>query len=211
MTLLHFTLGALPYSDKSKGTHIIHAYLHQSEPTRTDSPGDERRAAKDCAQILGDIIRRNVNEDEERLLQEGEIPAEVLPIYTYAIGVAWDREAMMPSYKMMDYATLWPERKFTPVLSLGAELYHTTFDILKNRERSYRAKANAPKYKWDAQTLAHGRKSFAAYCKQTKARHIAWNINRMRFECALLRNGYCSPSKPSCPCYRNGKCVEVKA
>lgn len=210
MTLLHFTFGALPYHDQTKGTHIIHAYLHQSEPTRTDSPGDERRAAKDCAQIVGDIILRNINEDEERLLQEGEMPPEVLPIFTFAIGVTWDREAKMPTYKMMDYATLCDLRKFAPVYSLGAELYHYTFGILKKRERADRAKVDAVKYRLDAVTLAHGREAFKVFCERAKRVHAAWQVNKMRFGCERLRNGYCSPAKPGCPCYCNGKCVEVK-
>lgn len=211
MTLIHMTLGALPYNDASKGTHIIHAWLSQSEPTRTDNPGDERRAAKDAAHILSDIVRDNITGDEERLLAEGEMGADVLPIYTFAIGVAWDRENKMPAYKAMDYATLWPERKFSPVCNLGADLNDYTLRVLKNRERRDRKAANAPKFKWDLVTLQHGREAFAAYCKAVKARHIAWEINRTRFECPSLRNGFCSPSKPSCPCYRNGKCVEVKA
>lgn len=211
MTLLHFTLGALPYHDATKGTHIIHAYLHQSEPTRTDNPGDERRAAKDCAQIVGDIILRNINEDEERLLQEGEMPPEVLPIFTFAIGCAWDRDAKMPTYKMMDYATLCEQRKFAPVYSLGAELYHYTFGVLKKRERADREKAGLGKFRWDNITLAHGRDEFKAFCEHTKRVHAAWQINKRRFDCERLRNGYCSPVKMDCPCCCKGKCVEVKA
>ena len=211
MTLLHFTFGALPYHDPAKGTHIIHAYLHQSEQTRTDSPGDERRAAKDCAQIVSDLVRENVNEDEERLLQEGEMPADVLPIFTFAIGVAWDREARMPAYKMMDFATLHQQAKFAIVYNLGAELYHYTFEVLKKRERADRAKAGAAKFKWDTITLANGREAFCEFCERTKRVHAAWQINRRRFDCPNLRNGYCSPAKPDCPCYKCGKCVEVKA
>ena len=211
MTLLHFTLGAIPYHDPSKGTHIVHAYLHQGEPTRTDNPGDERRAAKDAARIVQDLVRENVDGDDEQLLQEGEMPAEVLPVYTFAIGVAWDHDLKMPAYKAMDFATLWTERKFAKVWTLGAELNGYTLKILKNRERDDRAKVGAAKFRWDAQTLTHGREAFAAFCKQVKARHFAWEINKARFECPNLRNGYCSPSKPGCPCYCNGKCVEVKA
>lgn len=210
MTLLHLTFGALPFADAKRGTHIIHAYLHQSEPTRTDDPGAERRAAKDCAKIVDDIILRNINEDEERLLQEGEIPADALPIFTFAIGVAWDRDAKMLSYKMMDYATLCDQRKFSPVYALGAELYHYTFGVLKKRERDDRAKARAAKYKWDAVTLQHGREEFEAFCERTRRRHAAWQINKRRFDCERLYNGYCSPSRPECPCYRNGRCVEAK-
>ena len=211
MTLLHFTFGALPYNDPTKGTHIVHAYIHQSEQTWTDSPRSERKAAADCAQIVGDIILRNINEDEDRLLQQGEMPAEVLPIFTFAIGVAWDCAAKMPTYKMMDYATLCDERRFAPVLAVGADLYHYTFSVLRKRERADRAKAGAAKYKWSGETLERGRAAFAAFCEGAKRRHAAWEINKRRFDCPNLRNGYCTPMKPECPCYCNGRCEEVKA
>lgn len=37
------------------------------------------------------------------------------------------------------------------------------------------------------------------------------DARRMRAACPNRVNGFCSPSKPGCPCYRCGRCVEVKA
>lgn len=36
-------------------------------------------------------------------------------------------------------------------------------------------------------------------------------LDKMRGGCPNRVNGFCSPSKPSCPCYRCGKCVAIKA
>jgi len=210
MTLLHFTFGALPYHDQSKGTHIIHCWITQSEMTQTDDPGAERRAAKDARHILDDILLRNINTDEERLLQDGEMPAEVTPVFTFALGVAWDKPNSQPSYRRFDYATLCHDAKFAPVAQLGRELYDYTFKVLKDRERKDRAEAGLGKFSWDAVTVAHGRESFKAFCLFVGRRHRLWEINRRRFDCQKLRNGFCTPSDPKCPCYCNGRCVEVK-
>ena len=211
------TVSEIRFDAAKAGEYVITVKAYNiTTPMSTSLTGGKSNATRYSlavlgAQIVGDIILRNVNEDEERLLQEGEMPAEVLPIFTFAIGCAWDREAKMPSYKLMDYATLCDQRKFAPVYALGAELYHYTFGVLKKREREDRAKAGAAKYKWDAQTLQHGREEFKAFCERARRVHAAWQINRRRFDCPNLRNGFCSPSNPGCPCYRCGRCEEVKA
>jgi len=209
MTMLHFTFGAIPYHDKTKGTHIIHCWIGQSEMTHTDDPGAERRAARDAKQILEDIIVRNINSDEERLLQDGDMPSSVTPVFTYAIGVTWDKDNRQPSYKRFDYATLSDKKMFAPVLAIGREMYDYTFGVLKKREDKSRAEAGLKKFVWDNVTIRHGREMFAEYCKSIVERHLAYTANKVRFECPHLRNGYCSPVHPQCRCFKNGRCEEI--
>jgi len=210
MTLLHFTFGALPYHDPTNGTHIIHCWISQSEPTNTGDAAEERRAAKDARHIIDDILLRNITTDDERLLQDGEMPSDVTPVFTFALGVAWDKANRQPSYKQFDYATLCPDAKFTPVLKLGRELYDYTFKVLRDRERKDRAEVGLGRFAWDAITIAHGREAFNAFCLVVGRRHRLLEINRRRFDCPNMRNGFCSPANTKCPCYCNGRCEEVE-
>lgn len=53
-----------------------------------------------------------------------------------------------------------------------------------------------------------GAEGIFALAKAVERKH---ELEKLRESCPNRINGYCSPSKPSCPCYKCGKCVEVEA
>lgn len=211
MTNLYFTFAALP--PRNDGTHVVHMYVRQGEPTRTDNPGDERRAGRDTKQIVTDIctVRNCDPRNEERLLWEGEMPPEAEPVFVFAIGVCWDREAKSATYKKLGFASVYTDPKFTKVAPTGAELFDYTFGVLKGREKETRAALHLPRFKFDPITLASARERFDEYVATCGDAHKAWIVNGLRFKCPNLRNGYCTPSNPKCHCYHNGRCEEMTA
>lgn len=212
MTSLYFTMVALPPIET--GETPVHMYIEEAEPTRTDDPGAERRAAKDLRQVVNDLVRENVDGSEDRLLKEGEIPFDGKPICSFAVACQYDRARDIPHYKRIDLVWLSSEKRFAKVMSVARELYDLTYDTLKKRERIEMKRKNAPKFEFDSISLKRTREAFADYAETIvdKIAHMKWahDTNKRRFDCEFLKNGYCSPMHSDCPCFVNGKCVEVK-
>jgi len=212
MTTLNYILCAV--SKLPSGQTPVHMYIGVTDPTGTDSPGDERMALKDAKHVLQDILERNVSDDELQLLQDGEPPYDAMPIFTFSIGVSWDREHMMAHYSQIGYGRCVNQKLFNPVYSLAMDLYEETFGILRARERRECKAKGGIRLKNDPVTEKMVRDQYEEWHRTSLTRWLArfkaHEANKKRFDCEFLRNGYCTPVHPECPCYKSGKCEEVK-
>ena len=135
MTTITFTFYALP--PLPDGTHPVHLYLKQEEPTWDMSPGAERKAIKDAAQIVADLVRENDVENEERLLKEGEPPEGAFPVAFFTINVLWNRPMKLPHYTKGDYGRIGvgKEGRWNRVAQVMMELHAYTYGVLHKREK----------------------------------------------------------------------------
>lgn len=213
--MVNFTciLCALP--PREDGCHVVHAYIGISEPTNTELLHREIKAEKDAAEIIRDILYHNLEDDPEQLLRDGEPPVEAIPLFAFAIGVAWDRANKLPAYMKIDYHRFLPGGKWNGVAKIGMELYEETYSVLAKRDKSDRKAIGAGKYRPDRNTIEAAKATFNAFaddCLDRQMRRMqAEGINASRVPCKNRHGDYCSPSVKECPCYKDGKCVEVQA
>ena len=142
MTPITFTFMATPIGN---GQHRVNMYVKAIEPTYTESPGEEHRAAKDAAQIIRDIYARHKDNDNhpDRMLQFGEPAKEAFPVFQFVIGVTWDRPLKMAHYSRVSYERVLQDGKWSDVAATGMELYAYTMSVLRKREKRERAEKMA--------------------------------------------------------------------
>lgn len=205
------TLCALP--PRKDGCHVVHAYIGYSEPTNTELVHREVRAEKDAAELIRDIFFHNLEDDPEQLLQEGEPPANAIPLFAFAIGVAWDGRNKIPAYMKIDYRRFLPGAKWNGVAKTGMDLYEETYRVIHARDKEYRKAHGLAAYHPARETVESAKANFNAFADDALQSHIrrmeAEAINARRVACPNRHGAFCSPSNPACPCYKNGGCVEV--
>ena len=77
MTKIVFTYAATPLGD---GRHRVNLYLKQHEPEFDDGIRAELKAQEDAAMIVRDLVRVNADDTGDRLLSDGDPPADSLKI-----------------------------------------------------------------------------------------------------------------------------------
>lgn len=168
--MVNFTclLCALP--PREDGSNVVHAYIGFSEPTNTELVHRENKATQDAEQIVRDILCGNLEDDEEQLLRDGEPPPEAVPLFAFAIGVAWDGRNRLPAYCKLDYHRFLYSGRFNEVGGIGMDLYAETYRVLHEREKADRKAAGLKgKYKYDPLTIEAAKANFEAFCKEATA------------------------------------------
>ena len=105
MTNLYFILAATPDpTPDAPKRERIKMFIEAGEPTHTDSPGDERRAAKDALTIVHGITDRRADDEPEvaGLVVDEPMPAEARPLFAFAVGVSWVRDGSYAAYKGLE-------------------------------------------------------------------------------------------------------------
>lgn len=212
MTALYFNVVALPKLEN--GLTPVHMYIEEAKPTWTDSPREERCAVKDLEHVIRDIVRENVDGTEDALLREGEMPIDGEPVVSFGIACQYDGKTKMAHYKQLDLVWISRDRKFAKVPGVARELSDYTICVLRAREKKEMAEKGVKSFRFDAVSLKKCREDYAEFCAtvadRQKRRRFVRDANARRFGCEFLRNGYCTPIHSDCPCFVNGKCVEVK-
>lgn len=209
MTTLTYTLAAL--DALPDGRYPVHLYIHRDEPTNSDLVSREKKAAADAEQVLQDIVRANDPEkDEERLLRAGDMPRNALPLFVFALGVSWDREAKIARYTKIDYRRVLQHRKWNKIASLGMELYDQTYDIVHRREK-IEAKGKPVSINRDG--VREARERFNAWADglldDAFRRFVAIEANKNRETCDHRHGDQCSPCKFECKNFKGGRCIEL--
>lgn len=210
MTTLTYTLAAL--EALPDGRYPVHLYIRRDEPTNSELVSRERKAAADAERVLQDIIRSNDPEpDGDRLLRPGEMPASALPLFVFAIGASWDRDAKIARYTKIDYRRVLQHRKWTKVAALGMELYETTYGIIHKREKK---EAKGRPSHISLEGVASARERFNSWAdgikEATLRRFMAIDANSRRATCERRHGDQCSPCKFDCMNFcKGGYCKEV--
>lgn len=133
MTPITYTFTATPLGD---GRHRINMFVKALEPTYTESPGEEHRAAKDAAQVVRDIIARRAakDDDPDKLLQDGDPPPNSFPVFQFVIGVTWNRPLKMAHYSRVCHQRYLWDGRWTVVAATAMDLYDYTMSVLRKRE-----------------------------------------------------------------------------
>lgn len=135
MTVITFSFCALPALPD--GRNPVHLYLRQEEPTWNLSPGAERKAIKDAAQIVSDIVRQNTEADPGRLLRDGCPPDDSALICFFRINVSWNRKLRLAEYSKGDYArtAFGMDSRWNPVAECMMELRDYIYGVLHKRQK----------------------------------------------------------------------------
>lgn len=144
MTKIVFTYAATPLGD---GRHRVNLYLKQFEPEFDNGIRSELKAQEDAAMIVRDLVRVNADDTGDRLLSDGEPPADALKICFFELLVGWDRKNKLPKYRSGEYKRLEWEPKWTRIAALMMEQRAYMMGVLKKRVRHDLAEKNAEKAK----------------------------------------------------------------
>lgn len=161
--MVNFTCLICALPPREDGCHVVHAYIGYSDPTNTELMHREIKAEKDAALIVRDILHHNLEDDAEQLLRDGEPPANAIPLFAFALGVAWDGRNKLPAYTKVDYRRILPGAKWNPVAKIGMELYETTYEALSKRDKRDRKAAGVSKYRPSRETMESAKANFNAF------------------------------------------------
>lgn len=148
MTKIVFTYVATPLGD---GRHRVNLFLKQEEPEFDSLVRSERKAQSDASMIVRDLVRVNADDTGDRLLSDGEPPADALKICFFELLVGWDRKNKLPRYRSGEYRRLEWAPKWTSIAALMMEQRAYMMGVLKKRVRhDLAAKAAAQAQKREA-------------------------------------------------------------
>lgn len=217
MTMLVYTYAALP--PREDGSHPVHLYISQEEPTNTDFPKEERRAAEDASSLMSDIIGNEGDGDDTRLLQPGNIPVKAVPAFVFAIGVSWDRKTRLPHYFKVGYRRILGGWKWNPVAEVAMEQMEYTMSVIRKRENAVLREKGLRKPMVSSETRSAAYESFSLIADRILAlqfhRMNLLDLAEKRQSCPCRHGCYCSTGANGempdmkCELYENGKCMEV--
>lgn len=204
MVAIYFTNVLFPSSNGKSKSKL---YVKPCSPTRTDSPGDERRASKEAVSAIYTALgvsEKNPSVDDSVVF--GDIPDTALPFFVFGIAVSWDREHMMSHYTDIGYHKTINSKALSSAYPEAMSLRSEIFGVFRRYEAKIRKEKGAPKFCPDRLSIARVNEDFEKYKTDVMQGYIkrvlAEDIRKKSASCGRCKGKrFCSPANRTCEHY----------